>query len=176
MFNSNLRSIWTVIKQDWDIYPFKSLGRSCICLLINALTGKSQSFTYLFWFRLSTKPNIFYPIARWMHYRLSRSYGVYIPTKTNIGNSCIIWHSTGIVINPRATIGHHCQIHQFVSIGEYKGRYPTIGNNVYIGPNVSIVGGVKIGNNVKIGAGTVVINDVPDNATTVGNPNRIILN
>lgn len=35
-------------------------------------------------------------------------------------------------------------------------------------------GGVYIGNNVKIGANCVVLKDVPDNATVVGNPARII--
>lgn len=39
---------------------------------------------------------------------------------------------------------------------------------------VSIVEDVKIGNNVMIGAGTVVINDIPDNATSVVNPKRIV--
>jgi serine O-acetyltransferase len=46
---------------------------------------------------------------------------------------------------------------------------------VWIGPHVSIVGPVKIGDNAKIGAGTVVIKDVPKDATSVGNPNRVII-
>lgn len=36
------------------------------------------------------------------------------------------------------------------------------------------VGGVKIGNNVIIGANSVVIKDVPNNATVVGVPARIV--
>ncbi len=35
-------------------------------------------------------------------------------------------------------------------------------------------GGIHIGDNVKIGAHSVVIKDVPDNCTVVGNPARII--
>ena len=31
-----------------------------------------------------------------------------------------------------------------------------------------------IGNNVKIGAGSIVLKDVPDNCTVVGNPGRIV--
>ena len=51
---------------------------------------------------------------------------------------------------------------------------PTIGNNVSLGANVTIIGPVKIGNNVTVGAGTVVVKDIPDNAVVVGNPARIL--
>ena len=52
--------------------------------------------------------------------------------------------------------------------------YPTIGDNVYIGPGAKIVGAVKVGNNVAIGANCVVTKDVPDNAVVVGVPGKII--
>lgn len=51
---------------------------------------------------------------------------------------------------------------------------PRIGDNVYIGCGAKVLGPIKIGNNVKIGAGAVVIKDVPDNATVVGVPARIL--
>ena len=49
----------------------------------------------------------------------------------------------------------------------------TIGNNVWIGGNVTILPGVTIGNNVTIGAGSVVSRDIPDNCIAVGNPCRV---
>ena len=45
-----------------------------------------------------------------------------------------------------------------------------------IGANSVVKQGIKIGNNVTIGAGAVIINDVSDNLTIVGNPGRIIKN
>ena len=54
-----------------------------------------------------------------------------------------------------------------------KGR-PTIGNNVSLGANVTIIGPVHIGNNVTVGAGAVVVKDIPDNVVVVGNPARIV--
>ena len=51
---------------------------------------------------------------------------------------------------------------------------PILRDNVTVYANAVIIGGITIGNNAKIGAGSVVINDVPDNATVVGNPARII--
>lgn len=112
--------------------------------------------------------------AKIFYLRLSRKYGLEIPAGTNIGSGLYIGHGIGIIINSKSIIGHDCNLSQFLTIGSNKGTPATIGNNVYIGPNVCIIEDVRIGNNVKIGAGTVVINDVPDNATSVGNPNRII--
>jgi len=50
----------------------------------------------------------------------------------------------------------------------------TIGSNVWIGINVTIVGPVRIGDNAVIGAGALVIRDVPDNAIVAGVPAKII--
>ena len=49
-----------------------------------------------------------------------------------------------------------------------------IGNDVWIGVNVTILPGVTIGENAVVGAGAVVTKDVPDNAVVVGNPARVI--
>ncbi len=49
-----------------------------------------------------------------------------------------------------------------------------IGNNVFIGCNVTIMPNVKIGNNIIIAAGSIVTKDVPDNSVVGGNPAKII--
>lgn len=71
-------------------------------------------------------------------------------------------------------IGNNCNVSQFLSIGTNKKTPATIGDNVYIRPNVCIVEDVKIGNNVVIGAGAVVTKDIPDNAISVGVPAHVI--
>lgn len=50
----------------------------------------------------------------------------------------------------------------------------TIGNDVWIGGNVTILPGITIGNNVVIGAGAVVTKDIPDNSLAVGVPAKVI--
>jgi acetyltransferase-like isoleucine patch superfamily enzyme len=50
----------------------------------------------------------------------------------------------------------------------------TIGNDVYIGTNSTILGGVNIGDKVVIGACSVVTRDIPSNSVAVGNPARVI--
>lgn len=85
-------------------------------------------------------------------------------------------HLNGIIVSHYAKIGKNCTIHQQVTIGQSEGNgAPIIGDNVMIGAGAKIIGNVKIGNNVKIGANAVVVKDVPDNATAVGVPARIIL-
>lgn len=51
---------------------------------------------------------------------------------------------------------------------------PTIGNNVIIGANATIIGGISIGDNSIIGAGAVVVKDVQQNTIVAGNPAKII--
>lgn len=82
------------------------------------------------------------------------------------------------VIHPEMA-GKNLYVGQGVTIGkgkpDDKGRiYPKLGNNVEIHSNAVVFGGITIGNNVKIGAGAVVNRDIPDFATVVGNPCRII--
>jgi serine O-acetyltransferase len=52
---------------------------------------------------------------------------------------------------------------------------PTIGEEVYIGTGATLVGRIKVGSHAKIAANTLVIDDVPDGATVMGVPGRVIL-
>ncbi len=99
---------------------------------------------------------------------------VYMPHNPNIkGGLCLI-HGFGTVINSSSYIGKNCIILHGVTIGEdWKGGTPTIGDNVFIGCNSTIIGSVYIGNNVKVGAGTTVVDNVPDGVTIVS-PKAII--
>jgi len=49
-----------------------------------------------------------------------------------------------------------------------------IGNDVFIGMNVTVLDGVKIGDGAVIGAGAVVSKDIPPYSIAIGNPIRII--
>jgi galactoside O-acetyltransferase len=49
----------------------------------------------------------------------------------------------------------------------------TIGNNVWIGAGVTVLGGVTIGDNTVIGAGSVVTKSIPSNVIAVGVPCRV---
>ncbi|GAA5215197.1 sugar O-acetyltransferase [Corallincola platygyrae] len=48
-----------------------------------------------------------------------------------------------------------------------------IGDNVWVGGNVSIMPGITIGDNCVIGAGSVVTKNIPANSIAVGNPCQV---
>lgn len=50
----------------------------------------------------------------------------------------------------------------------------TVGNDVWIGQRVMIMGGVTVGDGAVIGAGAIVTKDVPPYAVVVGVPARVI--
>ena len=94
--------------------------------------------------------------------------------KTKIGDGLYIGHPYGITINPEAVLGKNINIHKGVTIGQEnrgarKGT-PTIGNEVWIGINSTIVGKISVGNDVLIAPNTYVNCDIPDHSVVFGNP------
>lgn len=71
-------------------------------------------------------------------------------------------------------IGKNFWINQNVTIGQYRGGIPTIGDNVEIRTGAVCFGNIHIVNNVKIGANATVNFDVPDNATVIPSKSIII--
>ena len=49
-----------------------------------------------------------------------------------------------------------------------------IGNDIWLGANVTILPGVTIGDNVVVGAGAVVTKDIPDNSLALGVPAKVV--
>jgi maltose O-acetyltransferase len=90
----------------------------------------------------------------------------------------------GLDIGDHVMVGPHCAISSREHSSEPTGmpmcyqpvryRKILIGNDVWIGANVSIRGGVKIGDGSVVAAGAVVIEDVPPNAIVGGVPAKIL--
>lgn len=80
------------------------------------------------------------------------------------------------VINTSAVIDHECVIHEGVHIapGAILAGNVTVGRSSFVGANATIKQGVTIGEHCIIGAGSVVLKDVQDHQTYVGNPARLI--
>lgn len=105
--------------------------------------------------------------------------GIEIHPGATIGRRVFIDHGMGVVIGETVHIGDDVTIFQNVTLGgtgKEKGakRHPTVGNRVVIGSGAKVLGNITIGDNCAIGANSVVLTDIPDNATVVGIPGRIV--
>jgi serine O-acetyltransferase len=104
--------------------------------------------------------------------------GIEIHPGAKIGRRFFIDHGAGVVIGETTEIGDDCLLYQGVTLGgtgnEKGKRHPTLGNRVVVGTGAKVLGGIRIGDDVKIGAGSVVVHPVPDGATVVGIPGRVV--
>lgn len=64
--------------------------------------------------------------------------------------------------------------HDFSDFSKVIVKPITIGNNVWITTNVTVLPGVTIGDNTVIGAGSVVTSDIPSGVFAAGNPCKVI--
>lgn len=87
---------------------------------------------------------------------------VYIGDNVMIGPHTLIT-TVGHPLTPKGRREHLAQAKEI-----------TIGDDVWIGGNVTVLPGVTIGNNVVIGAGAVVTKDIPDNSLALGVPAKVV--
>ena len=100
--------------------------------------------------------------------------GIEIHPAAEIGEDFFIDHGAGVVIGETAEIGDSVTLYQGVTLGGTgfaRGkRHPTLEDNVTVGSGAKLLGPVRVGRGAKVGANTVVVEDVPEGTTVVGNP------
>lgn len=117
-------------------------------------------------------------IARYLSQRARHKTGIEIHPGAQIGKGLFIDHGMGVVIGETTVIGDNCTLYQGVTLGgtgkDHGKRHPTLGNNVMVGSGAKVLGPFRVGDNARVAAGAVVLDEVPDNATAVGVPARIV--
>ncbi len=101
-----------------------------------------------------------------------------IDPQASIGGGLYIGHIGGVHINPQAVLGKNCDIAHRVTIGtSAMGRQgaPILGDDVYIGTGATLVGKIRIGSGAKIASNTLVMSNIPDGATVMGVPGRVVM-
>lgn len=88
-------------------------------------------------------------------FRMEHAFLTFVNAK-RVGDNFFCFHNVTIGANGR------------------EGGVPTIGDKVTFCCGSSALGNITIGNNVTIGVSTLILNDVPDNCTVVGNPAVIV--
>jgi serine O-acetyltransferase len=101
--------------------------------------------------------------------------GITLHREARIGRDCHLVHAGNIKVHPGCVIGDRVGIMQDVTLGEgERPGAPVIGDDVFIGAGAKVLGPIHIGNGARIAANSLVITDVPDGATAIGVPARIL--
>ena len=105
--------------------------------------------------------------------------GVEIHPGAKIGRKFFIDHGMGVVIGETAEIGDNVTLYHGVTLGgvtwDKVKRHPTLDDNVVIGSGAKVLGPFTVGKGAKIGSNSVVVKEVPENATVVGIPGRVVM-
>mgnify|MGYP001182379625 CR=1 FL=1 len=105
--------------------------------------------------------------------------GIEIHPGARIGKGFFIDHGMGVVIGETAEIGDNVTLYHGVTLGgttwAKEKRHPTLRDNVVIGSGAKVLGPFEVGANAKVGSNSVVVKEVPENATVVGIPGKIVV-
>ncbi len=170
----NYFKFWTTIIKE-DIRVFR--------LIFGPGIGKYfylPAFRAILFFRLSQlcyQSKLTKPLAYFLTNLNDFFHGIWISPRVKAGKGLSIPHPRGVMVNPDTVIGDYCSMLHQVTFG---------GDRIVVGDNVEIMADVKIindklknrtlhiGNEAVLGAGAIVLNDVPDNAVTVGIPAKVV--
>lgn len=108
--------------------------------------------------------------------------GLHLGEGVFVNYNAMMLDAGNITIGARTLIGPNCSLYTPQHPLDYKLRrktletaYPiTIGEDCWLGGNVTVCPGVTIGDRTVIGAGSVVTHDIPSDCIAAGNPCKVI--
>lgn len=109
-------------------------------------------------------------------------YNIFVGENFYMNHNCIILDAGRVEFGNNVFIAPNCAFYtaghpiepEIRNRGLEYAKPIKVGNNVWIGGNVTVLPGVTIGDNVTIGAGSVVVKDIPSNVVVIGNPCKVI--
>ncbi|CAD0158747.1 Serine acetyltransferase [Streptococcus thermophilus] len=134
----------------------------------------------LFWYRIAhfMAFHRLYTIAGFLSQHAAKVTGISISPEAKIGKRVFIDHGIGVVIGATAMIEDDVTILHGVTLGARRAvegrRHPYVKKGTFIDANAQLLGTITIGAFSKVGAGAIVLNNVADKTTVVGNPARTV--
>jgi serine O-acetyltransferase len=160
---------WIVPGQIGDARAL-TFARVCKLLFRHVALRALMWFRFASWCKRNKIPYLPGAIQR----GLLRNYGFEIMSGADIGGGLYVAHPVGTVIMVNR-MGTNCSVIAAATIGmRNEWKFPDIGDQVFIGAGARVLGDLRVGNRAIIGANAVVIDDVPDDATVVGIPAKVI--
>lgn len=105
---------------------------------------------------------------------LEWGHGIYVGPFAAINVDAEV--NEGVIVNTAAVVEHDCHIDAFAHIAPNATLCGgvEVGKRTLVGAGAVVIPNIKIGDDCVVGAGAVVTKDVPNNATVVGNPARLV--
>ena len=134
----------------------------------------------LFWYRIAhfMAFHRLYTIAGFLSQHAAKVTGISISPEAKIGKRVFIDHGIGVVVGATAMIEDDVTILHDVTLGVRRAvegrRHPYVKKGAFIGANAQLLGTITIGAFSKVGAGAIVLNNVADKTTVVGNPAQTV--
>ena len=134
----------------------------------------------LFWYRIAhfMAFHRLYTIAGFLSQHAAKVTGISISPEAKIGKRVFIDHGIGVVVGATAMIEDDVTILHDVTLGVRRAvegrRHHYVKKGAFIGANAQLLGTITIGAFSKVGAGAIVLNNVADKTTVVGNPARTV--
>lgn len=114
--------------------------------------------------------------------RKSLSEAATVSASAKIGVGTVI--SAGVIVQMDATVGRYCSLNTACTVdhdnvladgvniapGAHLAGGVQVGEGAFIGIGATIKGWLRVGARATVGAGAVVLKEVPDGVTVVGNP------
>ncbi|KPM46427.1 hypothetical protein AK830_g121 [Neonectria ditissima] len=151
---------------------WKGITRDTTALPSPASTPEEDEYALRDW------PWVEGPVHLDYGYNVKLGKGVFINYNSAWVDTC------PITIGARTLVGPNCSFYSGIHPldpnvrnglqGPETGKPITIGEDCWLGGNVTILPGVTIGRGSTVGAGSVVTKDVPKHVVVAGNPARVI--
>lgn len=169
---SSLTDLWEQIREDWLTHGCDWTKPGFRAVAVHRIGVWCMGIQP----RLLRAP--FSLLYRRLYRKVRNTYGIELPYTVRLGRRVIIEHQGCIVIHGNSVIGDDSIIRQGVTLGlrhlDRLTEAPSLGKRVNVGAGAKLFGNIIIGNDVNVGANAVVLSDVPDGATVVGIPAKVV--
>lgn len=159
---------------------------------MNDMSNEARRITFKLNNAYHTPEEVRNLLSRLFGKTVDESFRVFPPFYTDFGKNitvgknvfinacCHFQDHGGVSLGDGCQIGHNvvfATLNHGLAPEDRQTTYPapiTLGKNVWVGSNSTILQGVTIGDNAVVAAGAVVTKDVPENTIVGGVPARII--
>lgn len=169
--NQNPQDIgfWALVAEDFDTHERKFFEQGFWAIFVHRFGNWRMGQPKIIRAPSTLLYRIMFKLIEWF-------CGISLWYTVKLGRRVRIWHHSGMSLGARA-IGDDVHIRQNTTLGVAQtgqnDQLPIIGARADIGAGACVAGAVYVGCDTKIGANALVITDIPDGATAMGNPAMI---